>query len=89
MEFVLHRRRVLFDEAVPFTIEDVSPGAKVEVSVEFTFAGSVLRSAATFVSDDNGVIDPTAAAPVAGSYACVDGRGLYWSADPDEGWQWS
>lgn len=86
MEFLLRSRRVLFDEPVPFTIEAVAAGTPVEVAVECTVAGAVLRSSAIFVSDERGAIDPALVAPVAGAYSGIDGRGLYWSADPTEDW---
>jgi dienelactone hydrolase len=40
-------------------------------------------SSATFLSDRAGRIDLTRMAPIAGSYAGVDGMGLFWSAQRD------
>ena len=86
MHFSLRGSRVLFDEPVPFTIEAAVPGTHIEVFVEFSVAGEVLRSSAIFVADERGSIDPARVAPLEGSYTGVDGRGLYWSADPEAAW---
>ena len=69
-----------------FTVEAAVPGTHVVVSVEFSVAGEVLRSSAVFVAAARGGIDPASVAPLEGSYSGVDGRGLYWSADPEAAW---
>jgi dienelactone hydrolase len=86
MEIVLASQRVAFEEAVPFVVTGVAPGSPCSVEVRCTIDDKSLVSSAVFEADDVGTVDPRRSAAVRGSYLGLDGRGLYWSADPVDGW---
>lgn len=73
---------VLVDEPTSFRIVGCTPGGDVFVDASFELQGATYRSSATYVADEQGVVDPSSTPSTGGSYDGVDPFGLYWSADP-------
>jgi dienelactone hydrolase len=83
----------LADQAVHVRATGLEPGARVVVELTADDAqGKTWRSEAAFTADDAGAVDLRRDAPAdGGSYAGVDGMGLFWSlapphGDPDTAW---
>lgn len=84
---------VLDGDPVRMVVRGVPPGAEVTVTAERWFAPlsvnrlgpRLMRSEAVFVADSAGHVDVRTAAPVRGSYAGADARGLFWSMQPVAG----
>jgi pimeloyl-ACP methyl ester carboxylesterase len=82
----------LADQPVQIRVSGLSAGETVTVASRATDAdGGLWRGEATFAADGDGVVDLDRSAPESGSYAGVDGMGLFWSmrpptGDPDEAW---
>lgn len=75
-------RAVLVDEPASFRVEGATPGGVVDVEARFDLQGAAFRSAARFVADGDGGVDPAVTASTGGSYEGVDPFGLFWAADP-------
>lgn len=71
---------ILHDEELRISVTGLAAGAKVDLQSDFvTRGGSIWRSVATFVANEQGVVDPSSEAPLAGSWQGVDPRGFIWS----------
>jgi dienelactone hydrolase len=73
------------DEPVGIRLIGLAPGAAVRVALRAeTFRA---EAAADFRADARGVVDLSAATPIAGDYDAADAMGLFWAArfDPDAG----
>lgn len=76
----------LADAVTHVKVSGLGGGDRVEVVAEATDqAGKDWRASASYKADDHGVVDLDQAAPVSGSYAGVDGMGLFWAMDPPDG----
>lgn len=74
----------LLDEPVDLIAEGAEPGSSLTLRVRTVDdGGRPWSSAASFVADDRGRVDPSRAAPVSGTYAGVDECGLIWSMRPE------
>lgn len=76
--------RVLEGEPVTIRIVDAAPGSQVTLHAQSAIrAGSgqliPFHGYATWRVGTSGIVDVAAAAPIAGTYAGVDPRGLFWS----------
>lgn len=72
----------MIDETLRIAVTGLSPGQRLRLAVridEFR-AGAW----ADFVADDDGVVDVSTAAPVAGTYEGCDAMALLWSAELDD-----
>ncbi|MDT9000874.1 acyl-CoA thioesterase/bile acid-CoA:amino acid N-acyltransferase family protein [Paucibacter sp. APW11] len=81
---------VLQGEPQTLALSGATPGERLtlRLSRRATLPGigpALLRAEALFEADAQGRIDPERQAPLSGSYAGVDGRGLFWSALPVRG----
>lgn len=75
----------IVDSPVPWRVDGLRPGTRVDVSIEsVTAQGRVATSDTAFVVAADGAIDPARDAPVAG-YAGVDPAGPFWSMAPQRG----
>src|SRR5215510_4333924 len=80
------RPAALVDEPVTIELSGFPPREPVTITGTLRFAPSaVWRSYATFVADQNGRVDLSRQAPVAGTYDGVAPMGLVWSAERDPG----
>lgn len=72
----------LVDESLEIRVRGAGAGERVVLQLCSRFNDLTLLSEATFEADASGVIDLRKDAPVSGSYAGVDGMGLFWSRAP-------
>jgi len=77
--------RALVDEVLEVDARGFDPGRRVTLTAVSALASGTWRGAATFVADDDGVVDPGTAAPVDGAYDGVRPMGLFQFADPAPG----
>jgi dienelactone hydrolase len=83
MEFTIDNLRSLADEAVAIRVSGVKAGGCLRFQLKSTDAAGVdWQSEADFVANDQGVIDLSDMAPIAGSYQTIDAMGLFWSMRP-------
>lgn len=76
----------LLDEDVEVTVEGAAPHDVVTLRARATDdAGRAWVSEAVFVADELGRVDVAKAAPLDGSFGCVDPMGLFWSMVPEDG----
>jgi dienelactone hydrolase len=77
--------RSRIDQPLRLTVAGPAPGSLVTLSAR-TLDGAMVSwtSTATFTADGQGTVDPARDAPVEGTYAGVDGSGLWWSMRPEE-----
>ena len=76
----------LFGEPVSVRIEGLEASESVRLIAESTDETSQhFRSETTFEADDDGVVDVSRQAPVAGGYEGVDPFGIFWSMKPEGG----
>jgi dienelactone hydrolase len=68
--------RALIDEPLDVRVTGVDPGQQVELLAEFPFRETGARGRVTFEADEEGVVDPSEQAPVAGDYEGVRPMGL-------------
>lgn len=68
---------VYYSDPTALMIDGLSPGEAVTVTADM----DMWQSKATFVADAEGRVDTRRDAPLSGSYAGVDGEGLFWSMD--------
>jgi dienelactone hydrolase len=74
------------DTPVHLRISGLGSYAVVTVGSAATSSdGTVWRGSAVFTADGHGTVDVSAQAPASGTYATVDGMGLFWSMRPPEG----
>src|SRR5438067_1229188 len=72
----------LVDAAISIRLLEFLPRRPVTISAVQTFPSSTrYRAEATFISDDEGVVDVSKRAPVEGTYDSVSPMGLFWSAE--------
>ena len=72
--------KALMDEVVSIRVTGLSPGQAVAINATMPgLHGEVWKSGAEFVADKRGTVDLSKQAPARGSYAGVDGMGLFWS----------
>jgi hypothetical protein len=77
-------RASLVDTPVRIRVTGLAPRQRVRLEATTPFQSGVLRAAATYEADRRGVVDLTAVAPQpGGSYAGIDGMGLFWSMQRD------
>ena len=70
----------LIDERVHIRVEGLSAGQRITLHAEQDDdTGNHWQAYAEFLADDHGVVDLDAQRPLAGTYDCVDGMGLFWS----------
>ncbi|MBB5955266.1 dienelactone hydrolase [Saccharothrix tamanrassetensis] len=77
-EILVNPQRAPLDTTLDVLVVGLEPDT--EVTVRATTGDRAAQ--AVFRSDSRGVVDLTRHAPVAGSYACVDPMGLFWSMTP-------
>ncbi|MEV6282596.1 acyl-CoA thioesterase/bile acid-CoA:amino acid N-acyltransferase family protein [Kribbella sp. NPDC051770] len=76
----------LADAAAHVKVSGLGSGDAVEIVAETAdSAGKVWKAAATYKADGHGVVDLDRAAPTGGSYAGVDGMGLFWGMNSPDG----
>ena len=74
------------DQAVHISVGALIAGKKVEIELTTgDINGERWRGHAEFKATADGTVDLTRDAPVSGTYAGVDGMGLFWSMDPPSG----
>ncbi|MEM7116896.1 MAG: acyl-CoA thioesterase/bile acid-CoA:amino acid N-acyltransferase family protein [Chloroflexota bacterium] len=75
----------LADEIVKIEVMGLAPKQEVVLtaSLRDDFR-QVWRSQATFLADEQGVVNVATQTPLAGSYQTADPMGLFWSMQPDE-----
>jgi dienelactone hydrolase len=73
------------DEPFGLTVSGLPPGEPVTIRAA-TRDGELREwaSSATFLADDDGMVDVSTAAPLSGTYSGVDPTGLLWSMQPVE-----
>lgn len=75
---------ILMDDRVAIRIGGLPPNGDVTIrAASRDQQGCWWRSAASFRARGDGSVDLTEQAPVSGSYAGVDGMGLFWSMQPE------
>lgn len=75
----------LIDEPRVIRVEGLAPGQRISIQAQTERAGGqVWRSQAEFKANDEGVVDLSSQAPLAGSYEGVSPMGLLWSQVPDQ-----
>ena len=75
--------KVMIDEAVVVKVSGLKPREHATIRAELTDGGGQQwESQAEYTADENGVIDVSRRAPVAGSYQEVSPMGLVWSMMP-------
>jgi len=76
----------LFGTPVEVRVLGLDPGESVRILARSEDgAAQVFRSETTFTADENGVVDVSKQAPIAGGYEEVDPLGIFWSMKPDGG----
>ena len=78
--FEIQPGSALIDEPIAMAVHGLNPGSTVTIGLRGWGDAPEWSSSATFVADQNGVVDLTRMAPVRGDYDGVDGMGLFWSA---------
>lgn len=73
----------LIDVARQIRIDQLPPGAEIEIATRTLRDGIAWTSSAHFRADDLGVVDLMRDAPVSGSYAEISPMGLIWSQTPE------
>lgn len=80
------RADALADQAVHLKVTGVPAGKPVQIGAEAVDRkGKKWHGEATFTADGRGTVDLDHAKPSGGSYQGVDGMGLFWSLDPEDG----
>lgn len=75
--------RALVDESVSVKLSGLSSGKTVTLWARTRDANDrEWASSASFIADDNGVVDVTKQQPITGSYHTIDSMGLFWSMLP-------
>ena len=75
--------KVMMDEAFVVTVNGLAPNEHATIRAELTDGGGQhWVSQAEYVADENGAIDLSRRAPVAGSYRELSPMGLVWSMMP-------
>lgn len=76
----------MFDQAIHIQLTGLKPDELVTLALSAKdIDGKVWTSSADYHADLTGAVDPSVLAPLAGSYADVDGMGLFWSMRPPAG----
>ena len=71
------------DEVVKIQVLDLQPGQIITLRASMNDDANLKwESYATFVADNEGVIDVASQAPLSGTYDAVDPMGLIWSMLP-------
>lgn len=72
----------MLDERIDVRASGVDAGEQVTIEVEMDWGGVDYTASGTYEADEEGVVDPTTQAPVAGTYQGVRPMGLFWSMTP-------
>jgi len=68
------------DEEIRIKVKDCSVDSEVTLqAVTHDESGKKFCSYATFIANEEGVVDPSLQKPICGTYGAVDGSGLFWS----------
>lgn len=68
------------DQIWSISVSGVSSGEQITLAANMTgLFGNVFASSATFIANNNGIVDLHQQAPVTGSYSGIDPMGLIWS----------
>lgn len=75
--------KFLLNEIIDLSLHNLLPKQAVSIKVScIDWFGNEWRSNATFIANDQGLINPAKQAPVEGSYQNVEPMGLFWSMLP-------
>ncbi len=80
--FTVAPQTALTDAPVRLRAKTQSPHAFVTIEARAEIDGTAYRSWASYRTDATGALNLDAAAPLQGTYAGVDGMGLFWSMQP-------
>jgi dienelactone hydrolase len=80
--FTVAPQTALIDAPVRIRAKTESPHTFVTIEARAEIDGTAYRSWASYRTDATGAVNLDAAAPVQGTYAGVDGMGLFWSMQP-------
>jgi hypothetical protein len=84
VKFVVSPSPALMDDRVTINVTGLPPGRCVTIRARSRDQGGHWwRSSAIFAARQDGSIDLSAQAPIAGAYAGVDAMGLFWSMEAD------
>ncbi|MDH0091183.1 acyl-CoA thioesterase/BAAT N-terminal domain-containing protein [Achromobacter mucicolens] len=75
----------LIDVPRQIRVENVAPGATVEITALTRRNGVRWQAQATYTAGGDGVVDLTRDAPVSGDYTGLAPMGLIWAQSPDDG----
>jgi dienelactone hydrolase len=75
----------LIDVPRQIRVEDVAPGATVEIAALTRRNGVLWQARAAYTAGEDGAVDLTRDAPVSGDYTGLSPMGLIWSQSPDDG----
>lgn len=75
----------LIDVPRQIRVEQVAPGATVDITALTRRNGVLWQAQATYTAGEDGVVDLTRDAPVSGDYAGLSPMGLVWSQSPEDG----
>jgi len=67
------------DQEIHISVAGLQPREKITVVAEQQRFGFPVRSTASFLINETGLLDLSADAPISGDYAGVDPMGLFWS----------
>jgi dienelactone hydrolase len=81
--FDLRQDTVLLDEAIAIVVSGLIPGSEVVVQLRGWGDSPQWSASASFIADQQGVVDLTRMAPRRGDYEGIDPMGLFWSARRD------
>jgi dienelactone hydrolase len=75
--------KALADEPVTIQASSLEPGQLITLTASMSDDfNRKWQSSATFIADDDGVVDVITQAPITGTYTTVDPMGLFWSMLP-------
>lgn len=78
-------QEALIDQEIMIKLRGLQPREEIQIQAQTEDANGVLwQSTEVFQSDDNGVIDLAAQAPLMGSYEGIDPMGFLWSMQPSQ-----
>lgn len=75
----------LIDVPRQIRVENVAPGATVEITALTRRNGVLWQAQAAYTAGGDGVVDLTRDAPVSGDYTSLAPMGLIWAQSPDDG----
>lgn len=80
---VLNKQIIFFDEAIQIRLVGFAPNKQVTVNAELKDdAGTLWKSQASYITNDNGIADLSVVPPSSGNYRSIDPNGLLWSMKP-------